>query len=180
MHTQEELIDCYAENYDVLVTFALHVVHNKQLAEELVQDMVMKIVVHPDSFIKADTIMAYFKTCIVNAAKTLSNRERKFVITDPALVEIQRNDHSVNHSRDIDMAIDLQRILSKCSPREKQLLELRYVFGYKLNEIADIFGTNVNAVSQQLFRIRTRLAKILEKEDLMILTLLLCFYYQGN
>lgn len=180
MHTQEELVDYYTKNFDRLVIFALEVVPTKQMAEEVVQELAVKILVNPEPFTRAETVMAYFKTCIINAAKTLAKREGKFTITDPALLDIQRDEHSKQHSHDIDLAIDLQRILSKCSPQERELLELKYVLGYQLNEIADIFGTNVNAVSQQLFRIRNRLSKILEKEDLMLLTLLLCFYYKAS
>lgn len=151
MHTMEELVECYAKNFDRLVIFALEVVPTKQLAEELVQDLAVKIVVNPEPFTRAETTMAYFKTCIINAAKTLAKREGKFTITDPELIEIHRDEHSENHSRDIELTIDLQRILSKCSSQDRQLLELRYVLGYQLSEIADIRGVNVNAVSQQLF-----------------------------
>lgn len=180
MHTVEELVDYYAKNFDRLVIFALEVVPTKQLAEDLVQELAVKIIVNPEPFTRAETVMAYFKTCIINAAKTLAKREGKFTITDPALLDIQRDEHSKQHSQDIDLAIDLQRILAKCSPQERELLELRYVLGYQLNEIADIFDTNANAISQQLFRTRKRLAKTLKKEDLTLLLLILCLYCETN
>lgn len=180
MHTLEQLIDIYSENYEELVVTAFTIVKTREMAEDIVQDLVEKILLDHEQFAKADTVIAYYKTSIYNAAKTRKKRERRIKATAPEFMEYQKNKYSSEHPQDIELAMDLKSILSKCTPQELRILELRYVYGYQLSEVAEILGTNVNALAQHMYRIRKKIEKTAGKEGLLLLVLLLLTYSHAN
>lgn len=60
-----------------------------------------------------------------------------------------------------EMAHDLERFLVELKPRERELLWLAYVEGYRHDEIAKSLKCRAASIRPMLFRARTRLAEIL-------------------
>lgn len=61
-------------------------------------------------------------------------------------------------------AIDLNRSLEKCEPRDRQLLKEHYVEGYTSEELAQRTGCTPVAVRVRLMRVRRRLSVMLRPE----------------
>ena len=57
--------------------------------------------------------------------------------------------------------IGLQQILGELPPREREVLEMRYLDGREIVDIATALGITRNAVDQALFRGRRRLRELL-------------------
>ena len=67
--------------------------------------------------------------------------------------------------RDLDMQIDVRRLLQQLKPRERQLLWLAYVEGMTHCEIARSTGLHQMSIRILLFRARQRAAALLERKE---------------
>lgn len=65
--------------------------------------------------------------------------------------------------RDASLEHDVGRLLSEIKPRERALLWLAYVDGWRHEEIAEILGLRSGSVRVLLFRARARLAALLAR-----------------
>lgn len=63
--------------------------------------------------------------------------------------------------RDLDVQRDLERFLSELKPRERELLWLAYVEGYRHDEIAEFMHLRAASIRPMLFRARARFAELL-------------------
>ena len=158
MHTREELIDIYAKNYEELAKRALMIVNNREQAEDLMQELALKIMEHPEQFAKAKTVVAYYKTCLANAAKTRFKRESRVSPTEPeALAEYfgWYEDKQLEH---FEWMMDLENFLASYPKQVREAFKMHYLDGHPVEEIAGILGVNRNALNQQFFRMRKKLA----------------------
>ncbi len=64
-------------------------------------------------------------------------------------------------AKDLELAHDLQPILQQLKPRERELLWLAYVEGYRHDEIAKSISCRAASVRPMLFRARAKLAELL-------------------
>lgn len=64
-------------------------------------------------------------------------------------------------SREFELAHDLEPFLSKLHPRQREMLWLAYVEGYRHEEIAETLRCKSSSVRPMLFRARRRLAELL-------------------
>jgi len=178
MYCANHLLDIYASKYNELQKYAYSIVLNRALAEELVQDLCIKIMSNPEQFADARNLTAYYKTCIANAAKTLLKRESKFLPLSDETVTYQRRKEAFENGSDHELTMDLARILDSYTDEEIRLIELLYIYGYKVREIAEMKGISSNAVSQQLFRVKSKIRKDLKKEHILFMTLLFYLCHQ--
>jgi RNA polymerase sigma factor (sigma-70 family) len=58
----------------------------------------------------------------------------------------------------LELPVDMQRLFYKLNPRQKSLLWLACVEGFKHDEIAEVIGVSASSVSVLLSRARTELA----------------------
>jgi RNA polymerase sigma-70 factor, ECF subfamily len=64
-------------------------------------------------------------------------------------------------AKDLDLAHDLEPLLLQLKPRERELLWLAYVEGYRHDEIAKSISCRAASVRPMLFRARAKLAELL-------------------
>lgn len=64
-------------------------------------------------------------------------------------------------SRDLGLQRDFEKLLLELKPRERELLWLAYVEGYRHEEIAKLVNCRSASVRPMLFRARARLAEVL-------------------
>ncbi len=64
-------------------------------------------------------------------------------------------------ARDLALQRDLQQLLSELKPRERELLWLAYVEGYRHDEIASLLSCRTASIRPMLFRARGKLAELL-------------------
>jgi len=178
MSSTNHLLEVYASQYAELQRYAYSVVLSRALAEELVQDLCIKILSNPEQFADARNPIAYYKTCIANAAMTLLKRESKVLPLKHENITYRKRKEAFETSIDMDLTVDLERILDSFTDEEIQLIEWLYIYGYKVKEVAAIKGISSNAVSQQLFRVKAKLRKELKREQILFITLLFFLCHQ--
>ncbi len=69
-------------------------------------------------------------------------------------------------AREASLSIDFEDVFNQLKPRQRSLLWLAYVEGYRHQEIADILELKAGSIKVLLFRARRRLAEMLRENGL--------------
>jgi RNA polymerase sigma-70 factor (ECF subfamily) len=139
---------------DRLFRIAVAITGNKAEAEDVMQDVFMKLVEKQPRFESAEHESAWLIRVTVNLCK---NRIRSFwwKKTEPLL--------DTYPSQDREEADIMQTVLS-LPTKYRAVIHLFYYEGYTTKEIADITEQKESAVRQQLTRARRMLKKFVEGE----------------
>jgi RNA polymerase sigma factor (sigma-70 family) len=141
--------DVVLEALDLVYAFIYARVGNRPDAEDLTQQVALKAIPR----LRADAVPASVRAYLMVTARTVlatfwSTRLGlpEAELHDEIWVEEKRNDPSP------DAAGEVERILAKLSPNYRRILELRFLRGYSLREIAAEVGSTVGAVKVMQLR----------------------------
>lgn len=143
-------------------------VKNKEEAEELTQDIFLKIYnglsdFRGDSQLKTWIYRITVNTCItkLNSRRFKENRDKTMEITnDISDSAINAEEFLINE----DNKSKLEIALSLISDDYRQLLLLFYIEGFSYKEIGEILELPIGTVCTKLFRARNKLKEILLRE----------------
>jgi RNA polymerase sigma factor (sigma-70 family) len=145
-----EAVDLWS---DRIFGFVLKLVRDKELAEDIVQDVYEKLWKKKDG-VEASKAKSYLFTSSYNAVIDWSRREKLkkniFVIT-----EVTEQDHSGELKALIDEGLE------RLSLQQKQLILLRDYEDYSYAEIGEITGLSESMVKVTLFRARKELKEFI-------------------
>lgn len=151
---------------DKLHRFALFLTKNKEDADDLFQETVLKTLENKDKYVREGSLWGWSKTIMSNTFFSdrrhylnhqkcfyLPNDEDKFDIPDE------------NGMNDFFLRISLNELTNAIeklqSTAEKKTISL-FVAGYKYEEIADITKTKLGTVKSRLNKIKEKLTKELK------------------
>ena len=152
-------LDRYIELYRRTVTdTALFIVKNPADAEDIAQDVFLKLFTYQGSFNSDEHIKAWLIRCAVNRGKTLlGSRWRKFAQPLESAAELIHTDSYNDDST-------ILRLIGKLNKNNRITLHMYYYEGYRAEQIADILGISTNAVVSRLSRARRQLKKLISEE----------------
>lgn len=155
--------ELFVESRERLTRLAFHLVGNVEDAQDLVQDVGLRVLRHPTGPRDEACFQAWCKGLLRNSAadhrRTVGRRPMEFVglgiddygarltPVDPMLAS-ERRSKLVNHLGDL-------------TPRSRQLLMRRYVLGQTATEIASDTNSSPAGVRMKLKRLRSRLKRLL-------------------
>lgn len=161
--TTKELKEMVLPYQDKLYRFALSIVGNVFEAEDIVQEVLIKIWKKKDHFIQVENKEAWCMTITRNLAID-KIRARKMVIDDiDGYFHI--SDQSMSPAESLeseDMMDHLREIIGKLPPFQKNLIHLRDIEGYSYKEISEITGESIDKVKITLHRARKTLREQIE------------------
>ncbi len=162
-HAFAVLVDRYKDRVYSLV---LKVVRNKELAEELAQDVFVKAYTSLNKFRKEAT----FSTWIYRIAyNTAISETRKKKIQSVAFDVVQENRQQQKTENEVPAeAIEekfglLKQAMNTLKPDDHMLVTLFYLDEKSVEEISKIMGISLSNVKVKLFRIRKKLQDIVSK-----------------
>lgn len=134
-------------------------VHNRQEAEEITQDVYIKVYKYLPQFERRSS----FKTWLYRIAynTTLDNRKKKSNFRTESLdaevlpdrvAHVSSNVHSHMHQKDSESK--LQELLSHLTEDQRMCIILREIQGLHYDEIAKVLNLNLNTVRSRLKRAR--------------------------
>jgi len=132
---------------------------NRQDAEDVTQNVFLKLYTYSGDFIDDEHIRAWLLRCTINECKDILHS------------------HWYKFSQPLEFADDivykgskesgrLLRIMQKLNKNNRLALYLYYYEGYSCSEISKIIGISEDAVSARLRRGRKQLKKLIEKKGL--------------
>ena len=160
-----DLTDCEFEHYVDLnltkvYTTALCYLKNRQDAEDVTQNVFLKLYTYSGDFIDDEHIRAWLLRCAINECKDIL-RSHWYRFSQPleAADDIEYTGQKEENGR-------LLRIMQKLNKNNRLVLYLYYYEEYSCSEISKIIGISEDAVSARLIRGRKQLKKLIEKRGL--------------
>lgn len=160
--TRTEYNRCVDHFSDNVYRFILKACHNKELAEDIVQDSYLILWEHVQeiTFAKAK---AFLFTTSYRKMIDIFRREKK-----SCDIENIHPDQYCYESHSPDIQDILERALQHLSPIQKTLILLRDYEDYSYKEIAEITKLNESQVKVYIFRARNFMKEFIRKPDLIV------------
>lgn len=146
-----------------LRAFAASLSGSMQLADDLVQDSLLKAWSHADSFTEGTNMRAWLFTILRNTYFSL-HRKRGREVQDSSGIYAERLAVAPQQDGVVDLA-DFRVALGKLPSEQREVLIMVGASGLSYEEVADICGVAVGTVKSRVNRARNRLAKILGIRD---------------
>ncbi len=144
--------------------YALSLCHNESTAEDIVQDACMKML-HS----KKEWRKQYFFSIIRNHFIDLYRRSKRVRISSLEESDGQKQplSWSVNATAEKDLASaqEMDDLLGRLSPEQREAIYLSVVEGYTAKEISQLTHTPANTVLSHVHRARRKLITLLGKKN---------------
>lgn len=147
-----------------MFNIAFHILHDEFKAEDAVQNAFMKILKYRYKFddILSPKTKNLLALIVRNEAITLYNKDREIIITN-----YEELDTSVLSNHDVfeqGSENEIFTCLNKLSSKDREVLMLKYVYGYSVKLIADLLGITNLATRKRLERAKNKLSIIIQGE----------------
>lgn len=149
----EETVRKYAQNVTSACMMRLQ---NWADAEDCFQNTFLKLYQKSPDFRDESHLKAWLLRVAINECKNCIRDNRRHLPLDSITDKPAPSDEDSS---------DLSWALMKLDPPYREVVYLHYAEGYRVHEIADILGKNVNTVKTELRRGREKLKKIYGGED---------------
>jgi len=176
---EEEAFRTIVERYQGKVFSIIHgILRNRNDAEDIAQQVFTKIYFSLGKFDFRSALVTWIYKITVNECYDYLRKQKVRKLTfesDLSEDDLRRIDNTEdvrrNPAADVDRQTELReivvRLLDRLSADEKQLLILKEVEGYPVEELANMLSMNENTVKVKLFRARQKLVKVAKKTGLM-------------
>ena len=173
----EALEIIYEENYSPLLYYALKFTNNRDLIKDLIQELFVELINSGEKLSRTDNIRAYLLKALRNKIHSQSARKAKRQSRFSDVVEFSLFDsieaQLIKKEIDENIQIRITSAIKKLSPRQQEVIYLRFYHDMPYAEIAGLFDVKVQTVRNLLTRAITQLKEDLGKiNKLMILFLL--------
>ncbi len=155
----DELYKRYAKP---MLNFFFRLLNNdRERAEDMLQDLFMKIIEHPESFDRTRTFKTWFYTLAGNMVKNeyrsrnIRNEHAQLQILDSITYNTETHDKSLFQQK-------LNAELSNLDADSRLLFELRFTEEMSVRQIAEIMDCAEGTVKSRLFYLTKLLAKKLK------------------
>ncbi len=166
---RNELSEFYKENHNCFLNIAFSNLHNKNDAEDAVQEAFQEIVCNPDSFfgIPPENRAAFMVTVIRNISVDMFNKKTRIPLEeldeDKSYVDNQFpfEDSMIEKvSRD-----ELKKFIKSLPSLQRDVLTLRCLMGFSTAETAEKLKISQSAVKKRLRLAKEAIREYLRKEN---------------
>ncbi|NLV16597.1 MAG: sigma-70 family RNA polymerase sigma factor [Syntrophomonadaceae bacterium] len=147
MH-KKQLFETYImQNIDSAYRFAYTYAKNREDAEDIVNESVLKAIKSINYLQKSEHIKPWFYRIIVNTAFTYLKRRSKITYLD-----YEKSFAETDGTEDDYSELTLNSMIEKLEPKYKSIIVLRFLEDMSLKEIGQILDINENTVKTRLYR----------------------------
>ena len=140
---EQKIEQLLLENYNSYYRLAYSYVHNESDACDIVQNGAYRAILHSDTLRQEKYAATWIYRIMLNEIFRFVKKERPLSLD---VVEAEQGKEDTYEN------IDLQRALDMLPKEDKAVIELKYVEGMKLAEIAEVMNENVNTIKSRLYR----------------------------
>jgi RNA polymerase sigma-70 factor (family 1) len=137
-----------------LIHFAISLVRSKEIAEELVEDVFVKLWANRNSIADIDNLTVYIYVAVKNRSLSSLSQKAKELIAAPfdyldtTLDEFAADPYDIMITS--EMMANMQHAIDELPPRCKMIFKLVREDGLKYKEVADILNISVNTIDAQM------------------------------
>ena len=152
---------------DKLFRLAFRITLNREEAEDIVQDTLMKLWNQRDEWSAIQNMETYSMTICRNLSlDAIEKKERQNISLD----ETAHDRPDISRTQDEELMKQQQlntvmRIIGQLPEKQRTIMQLRDIEGKSYQEIADIMSINVSDVKVNLFRARQKVLGSVNKES---------------
>lgn len=161
--SEQSLRTLYRRYGGELYGFAYNLLGERELAEELVQDVFTRVWRHAEDF---DSRRASFRTWLYGIARNRAIDMRRRASARPALAPDDSADEAAGPDEAIEQALlrwQVAAALSRLSPDHREVVRLAHFGGLTLSEISDATGTPLGTVKSRAYYAARSLRLALEE-----------------
>lgn len=147
------------DNREAHYRMAFSYIKNKEDALDIVQDSIEKAIRYIDKNGYPEHLNSWFYRVLINTAIDYTRKRQKVTTVEPEFLE------NFMESEDHYRHFDLEEAIEHLPQSIRTIIVLRYFQDFKLSDIAQIVGENVNTVKTRLYRGLKLLRLELEDED---------------
>lgn len=166
----DQIFRCY---YASLSQFCRKFVYDKKIAEEIVQEMFVKLWLKHESIVVTNSLKSYlFKAARNHALNYL--KHSKYTISSEefdGLNVLENTDNSIDELDSTDLKHQIDTIVQLMPPKRRQIFLLSRTNGLKYGEIAERLNISVKTVESHMSKALDQLRKALQKHSILILLL---------
>ncbi len=174
LNKSKALDELFQRYYFLLSHFVFRFLHNKELTEEVVADVFIRLWLRRDSISINQNAKAYLYTMAKNLAlNQLKKNPHTNWPSHSSLDEIQEklssdlySDHLLNQA---DTAQELNKLLDQLPVQQKMIVQLNRIDGFCPEEIAGLLNLSVKTVYNNISQALRFLSRKVEKIDLILL-----------
>ncbi len=156
----EEIYGRYKKS---LYGLAYRYTFDRVAAEDLLQDIFIKVFTHMKDVQKEETFVAWMYRIAINTCYSFLRRRRSRDRQMIALSEVEgKKEEAVYDEHENNLARPLDEALGELPERLRAVFLLHDVQGYKHGEIARMLGVSVGTSKSQLFKARMRIREWLK------------------
>lgn len=152
----------YGEIAKELYYYALRFFGNKEDAEDAVQEAALRVFKNICTVQKPESFKAFFFKTLSNTAKTMYGQKKIYPLP---LEEVPECESTENVEHSVSEKTDMEAVLLRLSPEERQIVLLSVVGGFTSKEIANTVGITAGAVRAKLSRTLHKLRETLEESE---------------
>lgn len=137
---------------------------SEAMADDILQDAFIKFLENPPDKKAKSSMKSYLYTIASRLTKDHfrdQQRRRKYFDQENYETEPEARSHG-----ELELSADVQAVFDRLKQRERTLLWLAYVEGYKHKEIAEILDLKKDSIRVLLYRARNHMSELLEEVDL--------------
>lgn len=159
----ERIVEQYGE---YLYHFSYLYVKDRQLAEEITQDVLLKFAMHKEQFRSDASLKTYLTRIAINCCHDeLRRQKRKSYIAK--LIPLRKSEHSSEHTYlEAEASSTLKDRVFALPVHYREVIILFYYEEFEVAEISDLLKTSQNTVRTRIRRARAMLKNDQELEAL--------------
>jgi RNA polymerase sigma factor (sigma-70 family) len=147
----------YQEHFKALCSYGMRLVGNKQILEDAIHDIFIDLWRRKEYLADVTDAKFYLLKALRNR---LYNTGKKNVLDKSEniddyldyLISISSEQESIESESHFHQAQRINSAISGLSPRQKEVINLRFFHGLSLDEIAELMGLSKQSVSNLLFK----------------------------
>ena len=153
---REKIIEAYIENLNPLRAYAYSVVHNADDADDVVQEVAVRIIQATDAGTEIRHAKAFLYRCTRNLAIDLVRKRRDIPQDDEIMAQTASTRTDI---QDADFKLSLEQYIGTWEPEMKEAF-IRHYFEFEpLNSIAEDLGMKPATLRARFHRMRNKIPK---------------------
>lgn len=159
-----DLARVHAEAAVPLWRYVYRTCGNAATADDVVQESFLRLLARPKILVDPAIARPYLYRIASNLIRDRWRKRPRRLLDKPAsrFESDPATRDRVGHERDVRVRRDVQAVLDQLNRRERALVWLAHVDGYRHREIAEILGLRTASVKVLLHRAKTKLTRLLE------------------
>lgn len=165
-HDSRAFGELYNRYYEKVFRYCVKLTEDREAALDITQDTFLKVAEHLEDLRLPSTFTAWlFRIARHQCINFLHSRNRRRVITKEEYPEMEAEEIDMDYWLEKERRLTaLDSLLDELNEGSREMLRLKYLEDYSVEDLQRKFGISESAVKMRLFRARDRVARLYYQE----------------